>query len=142
MAINHEKDAPPADEPGPFQRFRETLRRNAILNTAWRIGVFTVGATVLIGGLVMMVTPGPGIVGIVVGLAILATEFAWAQRALHRAKQAAERAKEKALDPRKKRRNTILAIIGGLLGGAAVIAYLVIYNFTLPWNIEDPTFWN
>ncbi|WP_067467889.1 PGPGW domain-containing protein [Actinomadura macra] len=142
MAINHEKDAPSEKEPGPFHRFRETLRRNAILNTAWRVGVFTVGATVLVGGLVMMVTPGPGIVGIVVGLAILATEFAWAQRALYRAKQAAERAKEKALDPRTKRRNTILAVLGGLLAGAAVIAYLVAYGFNLPWNVEDLTFWN
>jgi len=140
--MNQEKDAPPDEEPGPFHRFREMVRRNAILNTAWRIGVFTVGATVLAGGLVMMVTPGPGIVGIVVGLAILGTEFAWAQRALHRAKEAAERAKEKALDPRKKRRNTILAVLGGILIGAAVIAYLVIYGFNLPWNVQDLTFWS
>ncbi|MFG2000407.1 PGPGW domain-containing protein [Spirillospora sp. NPDC048911] len=136
MAINHEKD-----ELGVFPRFREFIRRNRLLNTTWRIGVFTVGATVLIGGLVMMVAPGPGILGIIVGLAILATEFAWAQRALHHAKQAAEKAKEKALDPRKKRRNTILAVIGGLLTGAAVIAYLVVYSFHLPWNIEDWTPW-
>ncbi|MBT2212441.1 MULTISPECIES: PGPGW domain-containing protein [Actinomadura] len=138
MAINNEKDA----EAGAFHRFRERVRRNTILNTAWRVGVFTVGATVLVGGLVMMVTPGPGIVAIVLGLAILATEFAWAQRALGRAKAAAERAKEKALDPRKKRRNTILAVLTGLLAGAAVIAYLVVYGFNLPWNVEDPTFWN
>ncbi|MDL4774272.1 MULTISPECIES: PGPGW domain-containing protein [Thermomonosporaceae] len=130
------------DEPGPFTRFREVIRRNALLNNTWRVGVFTVGATVLVGGLVMMVAPGPGILGIIVGLAILATEFAWAQRALHHAKQAAEKAKEKALDPRKKRRNTILAVLGGILAGAAVIAYLVIYGFNLPWNIEDLTFWN
>ncbi|MGH8881171.1 MAG: PGPGW domain-containing protein [Stackebrandtia sp.] len=145
MAINHEKDlsVPPADdEPGPFTRFRETIRRNALLNTTWRIGVFTVGVTVLAGGLVMMVAPGPGILGIIVGLAILATEFAWAQRALHHAKLAAEKAKEKALDPRKKRRNTVLGVLGGLLAGAAVIAYLVIYGFNLPWNVEDLTFWN
>jgi uncharacterized membrane protein len=90
----------------------------------------------------MMITPGPGILGIVLGLAILATEFAWAQRALHRAKQAAEKAKEKALDPRKKRRNTILAVVLGILAGAAVIAYLVVYDFTLPWAIADYSPWN
>ncbi|GAA2437347.1 hypothetical protein GCM10010191_60240 [Actinomadura vinacea] len=124
-----------------YARYREYVRRNALLNTTWRIGVFTVGVTVLIGGLVMMVAPGPGILGIIVGLAILATEFAWAQRALHRAKAAAEKAKEKALDPRTKRRNTILAVIGGLLAGAAVLAYLVVYDFTLPWDIQDYTPW-
>ncbi|WP_067485392.1 PGPGW domain-containing protein [Actinomadura hibisca] len=141
MAINHEEEIPPAEDPGPLNRFRERVRRNPMLNTAWRLGVFTVGATVLAGGLVMMVAPGPGILGIIVGLAILATEFAWAQRALHHARQAAERAKEKALDPRKKRRNTILAVLGGLLAGAAMIAYLAVYDFHLPWNIQDWTPW-
>ncbi|MEU6038375.1 MULTISPECIES: PGPGW domain-containing protein [Actinomadura] len=147
MAINQEKDVPPPpvegveEKPGGFVRFRAFIRRNPLLHTTWRIGVFTVGATVLLGGLVMMVTPGPGILGIVVGLAILATEFAWAQRALHHARQAAERAKEKALDPRTKRRNTILAVIGGILAGAAVIAYLTVYGFNLPWNVKDLTPW-
>ncbi|MCP9965125.1 PGPGW domain-containing protein [Actinomadura madurae] len=89
----------------------------------------------------MMVTPGPGLLGIVIGLAILATEFAWAQRALHRAKTAADRAKEKALDPRTRRRNTILGALGAVLAAGALTAYLVIYGLTLPWNIEDPTFW-
>lgn len=140
MAINHEKEAPP-EEPGLFHRFRERVRRNPLLNTAWRAGVFAVGAAVLIGGLVMMVTPGPGLLGIVVGLAILATEFAWAQRALHRAKTAADRAKEKALDPRKRRRNTILGALTAVLVAGALAAYLVIYGLTLPWDIEDPTFW-
>jgi uncharacterized protein (TIGR02611 family) len=124
-----------------FQRFREHLRRNRLLDTTWRIGVFTVGLTVLAGGLVMMVAPGPGILGIIVGLAILATEFAWAQRALHRARQAAERAKEKALDPKTKRRNMILGVVGGILAGAAVLAYIILYDFTMPWKIQDWTPW-
>ncbi|WP_433337899.1 PGPGW domain-containing protein [Spirillospora sp. CA-294931] len=140
MAINHEQDS--AEEPGPFARFREVIRRNRLLNTTWRIGVFTVGATVLVGGLIMMIAPGPGILGIIIGLAILATEFAWAQTALARARQAAEKAKEKALDPRTKRRNTILAVVGGLLAGAALVAYLRLYGFDLPWNVEDRTPWN
>ncbi|ACY97616.1 MULTISPECIES: PGPGW domain-containing protein [Thermomonospora] len=126
---------------GRFHRFREYIRRNRLLNTTWRIGVFTVGVTVLLGGLVMMITPGPGMLGIIVGLAILATEFAWAKRALRRARAAAEKAKEKALDPRARRRNTILGVAGGVLVGALVIAYLVIYEFTLPWNIVDYTPW-
>ncbi|REE94780.1 PGPGW domain-containing protein [Thermomonospora umbrina] len=126
---------------GRYTRFREFIRRNRLLNTTWRIGVFTVGVTVLVGGLVMMIAPGPGILGIILGLAILATEFAWAQRALHKARAAAEKAKEKALDPRTKRRNAILAVVGGVLVGAAVIAYLMTYKFTLPWNITDYTPW-
>lgn len=144
MAIEDEKgESVAADEQdGALHRFREFVRRNRVLNTTWQIGVFTVGATVLVAGLVMMIAPGPGILGIVVGLAILATEFTWAQRALHRAKQAADKAKEKALDPRKKRRNTIMAVVLGVLGGAAVTAYLYVYGFDLPWNVADYTPWS
>jgi uncharacterized protein (TIGR02611 family) len=126
---------------GRFRRFRESIRRSRILNTTWRIGVFTVGATVLAAGLVMMITPGPGWLAIFVGLAILATEFAWAQTVLHKAKEAAEKAKEKALDPRTRRRNQIIAVVLGVLAGAAVTAYLIVYGFNLPWN-TDLTFWD
>jgi uncharacterized protein (TIGR02611 family) len=51
-----------------------------------RIAVTVIGFAVLIAGLVMMVTPGPGILVILAGLAILASEWAWAERALDRAK--------------------------------------------------------
>jgi uncharacterized protein (TIGR02611 family) len=52
-----------------------------------RIAVTVLGFVVLLAGVVLMVTPGPGIVVILLGLAILATEWAWAERALDRAKQ-------------------------------------------------------
>jgi len=47
--------------------------------TARRIVVTVVGATVLLLGVVMIVTPGPAIVVIPVGLAILSIEFTWAR---------------------------------------------------------------
>lgn len=125
-----------ADDLGGFRRFREFVRRYRVLNTTWQIGVFTVGATVLAAGLVMMITPGPGWLAIFVGFVILATEFAWAERALHHAKSAAQRAKEKALDPRTRRRNQIIAVVLGVLVGAVVTAYLIKYGFNLPWNTD------
>jgi uncharacterized protein (TIGR02611 family) len=115
-------------------RLRARVRRHPLLNTTWRIGVFTVGVAVLAGGLVMMVTPGPGWAAIFVGLAILATEFAWAQRALTGAKQAAERAKNRALDPRVRRRNTIIAVVLGIAAAAAIIAYLTLVGPRLPYG--------
>jgi uncharacterized protein (TIGR02611 family) len=57
----------------------------------------TVGVVLLVAGAVMLVTPGPGIVTIVLGLAVLAREFDWAERlqraALHRVHDASTRAR-------------------------------------------------
>jgi uncharacterized protein (TIGR02611 family) len=45
------------------------------------------GFTLLGAGVVMLVTPGPGWVVIVMGLALLAAEYLWARRLLDRIKQ-------------------------------------------------------
>lgn len=54
---------------------------------ARRVVVGVVGTTVLVIGLVMVVTPGPAIVIIPVGLAILSIEFAWARLWLKRLRE-------------------------------------------------------
>jgi len=54
---------------------------------ARRIVVGVVGTTVLLLGIVMMVTPGPGLIVIPIGLAILSIEFAWARFWLRRVRQ-------------------------------------------------------
>ena len=54
---------------------------------ARRIVIGVVGSTVLLMGIVMMVTPGPGLVVIPIGLAILSIEFAWARFWLRRVRQ-------------------------------------------------------
>jgi tellurite resistance protein TerC len=51
---------------------------------ARRLAVIIVGSTVLLLGVVMIVTPGPAVVFIPVGLAILGIEFAWARSWLKR----------------------------------------------------------
>ncbi|MFL6520414.1 MAG: PGPGW domain-containing protein [Chthoniobacterales bacterium] len=45
-----------------------------------------IGGTVLLIGVALIVLPGPAFIVIPVGLAILASEFAWARSALARAK--------------------------------------------------------
>jgi len=60
--------------------------------------VGVIGFTVLLLGVAMIVLPGPAIIVIPLGLAILATEFVWAQRLLKRAQ---EMVKQKKLKPRK-----------------------------------------
>ena len=56
-----------------------------------RIAVAFVGGIVLAVGVVMLVLPGPAVVVIPAGLAILATEFPWARRLLHRVRSTAGR---------------------------------------------------
>ncbi len=45
-----------------------------------------IGFTLLLVGIVMLVTPGPGWLIIALGLAVLAAEFVWARRLLDRLK--------------------------------------------------------
>lgn len=55
-----------------------------------------IGGTVVLIGLIMLVLPGPGSLVIAGGLAILATEFIWARRALRNAKGAVAKARRKS----------------------------------------------
>jgi uncharacterized protein (TIGR02611 family) len=66
------------------------LRRNGK-----RIAVTIAGGAIVLVGLVMLVLPGPGVVVIIAGLALLATEYVWAQRAMNFAKRRASQAKDK-----------------------------------------------
>jgi len=67
-----------------------------IWRSSKRAAVFVVGVALLGVGLIMFVTPGPGIVLVVAGLAILATEFAWAEHLLDKAKRSAAKAGQSA----------------------------------------------
>jgi len=57
------------------------IKRTAHLTykAARRIVIAVVGATVILIGIVMIVAPGPAIIVIPLGLAILGVEFAWAR---------------------------------------------------------------
>ncbi len=66
-----------------------------------RIAITIAGFTVLIAGVAMLVLPGPGLLVIIAGLAILATEYVWAQRLLAKAKEKAEQAKNAVLGKKK-----------------------------------------
>ena len=52
------------------------------------VGVALVGGTLIVVGVILLVLPGPGLVLIALGVAILASEFAWAEATLRRMKQA------------------------------------------------------
>lgn len=62
------------------------------LKTARRIVISILGASVMLVGGALLVLPGPGLGTIVIGLAILATEFLWARRLLRKLKQTVDEA--------------------------------------------------
>ncbi len=58
----------------------ETIRQ------ARRLIVLVVGLTLLLCGVVMLITPGPGSLLLLAGLSVLALEFVWARRLLRKIK--------------------------------------------------------
>ncbi|MFC4119213.1 TIGR02611 family protein [Nonomuraea zeae] len=52
-----------------------------------KIVIGVIGAVMVVGGLIMVPFPGPGWLVVFAGLAVLATEFHWARRALEFGKQ-------------------------------------------------------
>ena len=76
--------------PKPIDVFRFILRSSK------RIAVSVVGGVLVLGGLAMLVLPGPGILVIALGFAVLATEYAWAATALERSKEFGKQAAQRA----------------------------------------------
>ena len=76
------------DEPGLLDEvadklgFRARLKRNPALALAYRLVVGIVGGLIVVLGLALVPLPGPGWLIVFLGLGILATEFAWAERLL------------------------------------------------------------
>ena len=65
-----------------FRVMRRFIRRRPTVNLIYRVAVGLVGLSVTVIGVVLLPLPGPGWLIIFAGLAVLATEFAWAGRLL------------------------------------------------------------
>lgn len=88
-----------------------------------RSAVTILGVALLAVGAAMMVLPGPGILVIVAGLAVLATEYVWARSLLDRTRNQAEKVQEAAVASRWRTAGTVLFAVGMLgLGVAMLVA--------------------
>ena len=67
-----------------------------------RIFRIIAGFTLLLAGIVMIVTPGPGWLVILLGLGLLAAEFVWARRLMDRIKREGDRVREAVWRPAKR----------------------------------------
>jgi uncharacterized protein (TIGR02611 family) len=95
---------------GNYMGRRNSVRSNRVLDTTWRAIILVVGLTMLGLGLFFLLFPGPGWAVIIVGLIVLATEYAWAQRLLNPVKEFSSRIARMAMSEeyRTKRSNIVL----------------------------------
>ena len=66
-----------------------------------RIAVGVIGGTVLLFGIALIVLPGPAFIVIPAGLAILATEFAWAKRWIDKIREFTRRKRKSIVEKQK-----------------------------------------
>lgn len=66
----------------------------------WRVIIGAIGGLITVFGAIALVGPGPGILILLAGLGILATEFAWAARVMVHTRTYAQKAADKAGIPK------------------------------------------
>ncbi|WP_218566642.1 PGPGW domain-containing protein [Vallicoccus soli] len=82
----------------------------------------TIGGVALLAvGAAMMVLPGPGILLIVAGLAVLATEYVWARRLLVKAREQAEKVQEAAVASPLRTAGSVLFAVGMVVVGVLML---------------------
>lgn len=75
--------------------FRSWIKKTQAGRVVWRVIIGVIGGGVTTAGAVALIGPGPGILIVLAGLGILATEFAWAGRVMMRTKEIAARTAER-----------------------------------------------
>jgi uncharacterized protein (TIGR02611 family) len=70
------------DETAQRYGLRRFVARNRGLEVAYRVVVAILGFAIIASGLALIPLPGPGWLIVFAGLAVLSTEFAWAERLL------------------------------------------------------------
>jgi uncharacterized protein (TIGR02611 family) len=120
--------APRTDPPKLVQKLqaqRETHKdRHPVVRGAFVLS----GMTLLVGGVAMLLLPGPAFVVIPIGLALLSLEFCWAGRLLDKSLVKADDAKRRASEA--SRTSKVLTASG--VACAAVAAVVVVAAYNLP----------
>ena len=103
-------------------KIRTWFKKTVIGRLVWRIIIGVIGGSVTVAGAIALVGPGPGILIVLAGLGILATEFAWAARVMVHTRTYAQKAADKAGIP--KWAQLALIAVGAVLS-IIVIIFLV-----------------
>lgn len=94
-----------------------------------RIAITVVGAMLLAAGVVLLVTPGPGIVVIALAIAVFAIEYEWARRRLREARELARSAAEKTATSQVAKASAVLFGTASLgLGGVLIFTDILPFS--------------
>ncbi len=74
---------------------RRFIKRTKAGQIIWRVVIGALGGSITVLGAIALVAPGPGVLILLAGLGILASEFAWASRAMNKTKSMAQSAADK-----------------------------------------------
>ena len=99
-------------------KIRTWFKKTQIGRVVWRVIIGAIGGLITVLGAIALAGPGPGILILLAGLGILATEFAWAARVMVRTRTYALRAADKVGIPK--------WVQFALIAGAALISIVVI----------------
>lgn len=89
-------------KPDSVKTIRKWLRLDDVPPLVRRVIAGVIGGTILLLGIAMIVLPGPAVLVIPLGLAVLATEFLWARRWLRKTQKLLEQTKASLAAPLKK----------------------------------------
>ncbi len=114
---------------------RRDPRQNTVVNVTWRALVLLVGLSFVCLGIALLVLPGPGWGSILLGLAILASEYTWANRLMTpvRRRVRAEAARVRRLSRRQQMVVTGLTVVASLTAIGVGIWYITTNGIPWPW---------
>ena len=104
---------------------RSFIKRTKAGQLIWRIFIGVLGGTITVLGAIALVAPGPGVLILLAGLGILASEFAWASRAVSKTKTIAQTAADKVGMPTWVK---YLIFAGASLFSIIAIIYYLMHN--------------
>lgn len=105
--------------------------------TVKRVALESLGWVLVVAGVAALILPGPGLLMIFAGMAILSQQYEWAEKRLEPVKKRALQAAEESVE-------TWPRVLLGILGGLVVIGIGIVWGLHPPapsWWPVDESWW-
>lgn len=128
--VGPEPEREPREPPKIVRRLQARRETHKDRHKVIRVAFVAVGLVLVLGGVAMLVLPGPAFVVIPIGLAILSLEFAWAGSLLDKSLEKADDAKRRASEA--SRTQKLLTAAATACAIAAAIVVVVLFDLPGP----------